>query len=250
MEKREFDTRFGPIWLWGAAEAFTGSRPLVLVITGAFNAERSQIFALASVLQGADVLIGHLPGNHAPDTIHHSVGVYAGAYAQVIASLERPVVVVGASIGGLVALSLKAPNIRSILAIEPPIRTGRLWPLLHPFRQRLQAEPKVREFLWNVFGISEDVFEDRNYEAMLAQLKTPTRVLLGTQPLFPEREITTLPSLIDEPEREVFARHPAIKITVIAGAGHNIPAQAFDVLAEKTQAMIDAVLSDAAAMKA
>lgn len=249
MEKREFETRLGNIWLWGDAEAFADTRPIVLVITGAFNAKRSHIFELQAAVPEAAVLVGHLPGNHSPALISPSVGVYAAAYSQVLSGLARPAVALGASIGGLVALALQAPNLTSIIAVEPPLRTGKLWPLVGPFRQRIRAEPgnaELKAFLWAIFGISEDAHEDRNYEGMFAQLATPTRIVIGSEPLYPEREIgTRLPSLVDERERQLFLDHPSVRITTVMGAGHNVPAQAFQPLVSITKSMVGQVLSGA-----
>ncbi len=253
MEQREFETRLGKIWLWGEAEAFTDDRPIVLVITGAFNDKRSHIFELQAELPEAAVLIGHLPGNHCPTLISPSVGVYAAAYSQVLASLTRPAVVLGASIGGLVALAMQAPNLRSIIAVEPPLRTGKLWPLVGPFRQRIRNEPEnpdIKPFLWAVFGLSEDAHEDRNYEGMFAQLTIPTRIVVGAEPLYPERDIgNRLPSLVDERERQLFRDHPHVKTTTVLGAGHNVPAQAFRTLVDITRSMVSQILSGAAVIK-
>jgi pimeloyl-ACP methyl ester carboxylesterase len=250
MERREFETRFGKIWLWGEPDAFSDERPIVLVITGAFNAKRSQVFELQAQVPEAAVLIGHLPGNHCPALIDHSVGIYAAAYSQVLTALARPAISLGASIGGLVTMALQAPNLKGIIAIEPPLRTGKLWPLVAPFRQRMRDEPgnpDVKPFLWAVFGISEDALEDRSYEGMLAQLTTPTRVVLGDEPLYPQREIgTRLPSLVDERERQLFRDHPYVRTTVVTGAGHNVPAQAFAPLVAITKGMVDRVLRGAA----
>lgn len=246
MEKRAFPTPFGEIWLWGDAAAFSDDRPVVLVITGAFNNERSAVFALQAALPEAAVLIGHLPGNHCPPTVPQSVGGYAAAYGLVAKELARPLVAVGASVGGLVAMALRAPNLRGIVALEPPIRTGKLWPLLPSFRQRLGQDPEnalLKEFLWSVLGVSAEDHEDRNYEHMLAQLATPTLVLLGAEPLYPERKLAGVPSLVDEPERDILRRHPFIRTTLVQGVGHNIPGYALHAVVDRTRSLIRSILA-------
>ena len=246
MEKRTFESRLGDIWLWGEADAFQDSRPIVLAITGAFNTQRSQIFDLQALLPEAAVLIGHLPGNHCPNLISHSVGAYAAAYSEVVRGLARPVVAVGSSIGALVTLAIRAPNLAGIVALEPPIRTGHLWPLVSDFRRRLRENPQdeqLKAFIWTVFGISADAHEDRNYANMLAQLTTPTFVVFGSEPLFPQRPIDgRLPSLVDEPERALLRGHPSVRTVLVQGAGHNLAAVALDTVVDLAKHFLEPIL--------
>jgi pimeloyl-ACP methyl ester carboxylesterase len=227
MDERTFETPYGPIVLWGEPSAFSGTRPLVVAIAGAFAIARGPLFQLAPLLADADIVTGHLPGNHTPPLISASIGIYAAAYSGVIADAfaDRTVILCGASIGGLVALAIRAPQVRNSLVIEPPLVMSKLWPMWPMLRRKL-AEPTcdaaLRSFIVNVFGVTETGIEERRYDGMLPALSVPTHVLCGDRPLFPRRAIEKLPSLVDEPERALLAAHPMIRLSVLEGAGHNV----------------------------
>lgn len=227
MDSQTFDTPYGPIVLWGRPEAFSSDRPLVVAIAGAFAIAKGPLFQLAPLLADAEIVTGHLPGNHCPTLIGTSVGLYAAAYSHVIANAfaERTVVTCGASIGALVSMGVRAPPVRRSLAVEPPLVMSKLWPMWPTLRQQLAAHPgdtPVRSFVVNVFGVTETAVEERRYDTLLDALATPTHVLVGDQPLYPRRALEKLPSLVDEPERERMAAHPRIRLTVAPGAGHNV----------------------------
>ena len=224
-DSRTFETPFGPIVLVGRPAAFEGSRPLLVTIAGAFAIARGPLFQLAPLIGDCDVVSGHLPGNHCPTLISASVGVYASAYSHVIAEAfaDRTVIACGASIGGLVALGLRAPQIRNLLVIEPPLVMSKIWPLRPTLRSKLAGgDAAVRDFVVNVFGVTETAIAERRYDGLLDALRRPTHVLVGDRPLFPERAFEKLPSLVDEPERAQMAAHPQIRLSVAPNAGHNV----------------------------
>lgn len=227
-EARTFETPYGPIVLWGEPEAFTSGRPLVVAIAGAFAIAKGPLFHLAPHLAPqADVVAGHLPGNHCPTLISASVGIYAAAYSHVIAHAlgSRPVIACGASIGGLVALGLRSPQIRRAVVVEPPLVMSKVWALRPTLRAKLKQSPDdkdLRAFVVNVFGVTETEAQERLYTGLLDGLSVPTHVLVGDRPLFPERPFEKLPSLVDEPERALMAAHPLIRLSVAPGAGHNV----------------------------
>ena len=239
MESRTFETPYGPIVLVGQPSAFEGTRPLLVAIAGAFAIARGPLFQLAPLIGDCDVVTGHLPGNHCPTLISASVGVYASAYSHVIAQqfADRTVIGCGASIGGLVAQGLRAPQVRNLLVIEPPLVMSKIWPLWPTLRSKLAASPDdaaQRDFIVNVFGVTETAVAERRYDSLLDALRKPTHVVVGDQPLFPERALAKLPSLVDEPERARMAAHPMIRLSVAPNAGHN-------VLQESTPAFLAAV---------
>lgn len=225
VERRTYDTPFGEIWLWGEAEAFDGDKPLVLVILGAFNKEVRWPDYMAPELPAAATLVAQLPGNHCPQPLTHSVGAYAAAFSQVLGALGRPAIVVGCSVGGLVAMAMRAPNLKGLVLLEPPLRTGKLWPLVDSFRERMArpgADRREAEFITNVFGISATGHQDRDYSALVERIAVPTIVMFAEDPLFPEREVVRLPSLLDEPERDLFRRRPGVATALLMGVGHNL----------------------------
>jgi hypothetical protein len=219
----EVETALGPVWFWGRDTGL----PVMLLITGAF-ADFDTLDGLHDVLAGVDVWRAHLPGNHCPPLAATSVGAFAGAYGQAISARlgERPVVATGLSVGALVALGLRSANVRRIVAVEPPLLTAGLWPLL-PLRE--EAPAGSDEFLWNVLGIGRDAVEPRDYTALLDQLSKPTAAILGTEPLGEPRDWTVMPSLVTEPVRARLAAHPRIQVFDALGAGHNVAKLATDI---------------------
>jgi pimeloyl-ACP methyl ester carboxylesterase len=221
MERRSFETPLGEIWLWGHAEAFDGNSALVLVIQGAFAAPSLRFHDLEKVLPVC-VLASTLPGHSSPRLSETSVPAFAAAYAAALAQVrrERPVVVCGESVGGLVALAMEAPAI----ALDPPLRTEKLWPLIPFFREQLREDPSQLAFLWNVLGVGTDTLEPRDYRPLLS---SPAHIIVGAEPLYPERSLPNgPPSLVDEPERDLMRGSEMIRLTVAPGAGHVIPGNA------------------------
>ncbi len=235
MERRTFDTALGTIWMRGQASAFDGDRPIVLGLTGAFANDDGapEPGALRQHLPPDIEVVGaHLPGNHCPPlSVPASVEAYAEAYSQALdlAFPTRPVLVLGASVGGLVALGLTSPLVRAALVVDPPLVMEKLWPLLPFLNWKLsepQADEALRDFVGGVFGLTGAGVEPRDYRGMLDRLRFPVRVVVGDEPLLPPRNLERLPSLVDAPERELIARHAGMRLHVAPTCGHNILEQA------------------------
>lgn len=245
MQKRIFHTRVGDIWLWGSPESEDSDRPVVLFLNGAFSIERPRSFELPGLLPGAVVLNGHLPGNHCPRVTAHTLNDYAQGYSEALDQIGRPCVVVGASIGALVALKIWSTQVHGRVLLEPPLQTVKLWCLLENFRGMLKKSPDdvpLHDFLWNIFGISESTLENRDTRQMVAELTTPGWAVFGEAPLMPPRAITELPSLVDEPERALLRAHPLLKSEVIPTIGHNVPGRAISYVRRYTQDLLDRVV--------
>jgi pimeloyl-ACP methyl ester carboxylesterase len=245
MIAQDFETPLGPIRLWGDADVVASDKPVVVAIAGAFAVKHGPLFQLAPfVAPHADLLVGHLPGNHSPVLSEISVEAYARAYSHVLATAlaGRPVVLCGASIGGLVALGVRAANVRARVVMEPPLASGKLWPMLDFLRTRLAQAPddgELRAFIGNVFGVTQgEVRDDVRYEGLLDGLSEPTTVLVGGNPLNPPRKVEKLPSLVDEPERRWLAAQPGVRLLVAQGAGHNVPQEATRLLVGELRASL------------
>ena len=221
-----FATPEGEVWLTAETDPRAATdAPFVLVVAGAFAVPRPRIFGLEAHLPEATVACAHLPGNHSPALREHSLAAYARAYDAVLNDVGRPAVVVGASIGGVTSLAMQSRWLKGRILVDPPLVTGKLWPLIAPFRRRLAAAPNdaaLRAFLWNLMGLSESEAPGCDYRSLLAGLNGPAWVLCGSQPLMPPRPIAELPSLVDEPERAAFRRLPGVRLEVMEGAGHNL----------------------------
>ncbi len=241
MEKYAFETPLGDIWLWGEPDALRGDRPIVLFINGAFSIPRPRSFDLQGLMPEAAVFNAHLPGNHSPWLVAQSVGVFAAAFSSVLDELGRPAVVVGASAGALVAMAMRSAHLRGLVLVEPILRTGKLWPLVPSLRERLAEQPDdaaLRAFIWAVFGVSETALEDRDYRDLAAKLSVPSWAVFGGEPLYPERPVERLPSLVDEPERDLFRNRADVRTEVIATVGHNVPGYAINFLRGHTRDLL------------
>ncbi|HVI34555.1 alpha/beta fold hydrolase [Phenylobacterium sp.] len=230
LTRTEFRTELGVVPLWHAPGALASDRPVLVTVTGAFATADTMSKMQAVVGPGCDCFLMHLPGNHTPALREASVAAYAEALQAVIAErfAARPVVLVGVSIGALVALAVRAPQVRRVVAVEPPLTTGKLWPMLGPLAQKIAAAPgdtTLRDFAAGVFGVTSGGFEDRRYLHLLDGLGAPVDVVVGDRPLMPERPCETYPSFVDEPERAFLRGLPNVVLHVAPGAGHNVPFQ-------------------------
>lgn len=235
LPSRDFETRLGPVRLWAPENAYEGEGPAVLVIGGAFLVHPNAFMTIHEHFPQAGVAFAHLPGNHCPPLLAASIGTYAAAFDEAVSQAfpGRPLVLCGLSTGSLVALAMSAPDVKSMVLVEPPLRTGKLWMMPKGFREMAygpDAEPWIAPFVEGVFGIYPDRVEDRDYTPLLARLRAPARVLLGDIPLMPERRFRTMPGLVDEPERRLLEAHPKVTVEIAPGAGHNVPKHRSDLL--------------------
>lgn len=240
MEKREFQTPLGEVWTWGEPEAFTSDRPLVLVIAGAFAAERG-FFSMPRHLPGAAVLVAHQPGNHCPKLAATSVGAFGAAYASLIDQLARPVIVCGSSAGALVALALRSRRVRGQVLIDPPLRPAALPALEAVMRPIAASDADAAEYVARVFGYSADDSTPRDYSHLVSAIHCPTRVLVGAVQSGGE-----LPSLVTPADRLLFARQQGATVTEVPGVGHNIPVEGGAYIVAALRGLLETASADQA----
>lgn len=216
----EVETSLGPVWLWGRD---TG-RPILLVITGAFAAA-DLFWRMQAHFPTADILRVHLPGNHCPELAETSVRAFAAAIDEALAARwpDRPVMALGLSVGGLVALALRSPMVRRLVVVEPVLLTDGVWPL-ELFRT--QAPPGGETFVRNIFGVGPDGTEPRDHSWVLDGLIVPTLALIGDEPLGAPRNFDRMPTLVSPEALARLAAHPRVEVEMVPGAGHNIPRDA------------------------
>lgn len=236
LERFEFETPLGPIWLFGAAGVLADDRPVVLVILGALAPGEGQWSELADDLPEAAVLIAQLPGNLCPSLAATSVGAFAFAFDHVVQTKfsHREVIACGVSAGGLVALAMRSENVRP-LALDPPLRTAKLWAAIPTFQRIFAEQPEHRDFLANVMGVMGETIEDRDYTSLLAR---PSRIVVGGIPTMPERAWTTMPSVVDRPELQLMRDASHIHVTVVADAGHMLALEAWDFVVKVVRQML------------
>ncbi|WP_411289205.1 hypothetical protein, partial [Phenylobacterium sp.] len=228
LVKTVFRTALGAIPLWHDAGALESRRPAVITINGAF-ADRNHMTRLQQVLgPEADTFLMHLPSDVAPPLRKTSIAAFAAALSELIARefAGRGVVLNGISVGALVAFAVRAPPVRGVVAVDPPLVMSKVWPLHGLVRQKLLDQPQdsgMRAFIEDVFGVTEGGVKERLYLPLLEDRQTPVDVIVGDEPLFPARQIVRYPSLVDEAERETLRRMPGVTLHVAPASGHNIP---------------------------
>lgn len=222
LEQRTFATSLGDVVFTGAFEAFSPSRPLCLVVRGAY-ASADAYAKLPSHIPEADVLLAHLPGHNSPFLTTCSVPAFATAFDEAVSSLGRSPHVMGVSIGGLVAMSMR--RAKTVLAVDPPLQTAALWPLLPALQGRAvnPRHPREAEWVRGVFGVTNDRIENIDYRPVVEAVSCPTVVLVAGEPLEPPGGPDPMPGLITAADREWLGKRGDVTVLRAAGAGHNIP---------------------------
>jgi pimeloyl-ACP methyl ester carboxylesterase len=214
-------TSFGVIPL--CSEGLDTSRPVILAIRGAF-APFDQLSWLGAQLPEAEVVVAHLPGLIGPLPEAVSIQGFANAFRELIETIYagRQVVVVGASIGGLVALSLNSDRVKGVVAIDPPLSTAKLWPL-RDWAETARPALSVahQEWLWRILGYGPKV-EDRCYDSVIENLKRHAHVIVAGVALHPRRNLASMPGLLDAADIALLRSHPLLTVRVAREAGHDV----------------------------
>jgi pimeloyl-ACP methyl ester carboxylesterase len=196
------------------------SAPTVVFIPG-FN-RIAPLFEHWRGLLPGDVRILDLPGHgRTPPVETATVEAISAALSS---SIPRDALVVGESIGGLVALRLAAEGYRAV-AVDPPLSTAKLWTLRTVISEVVRLHPQapwLAPFVENLFGILQDgTVEDRNYWPLLDEVLRPVHVIAASVPLWPVRPIVldpeTVPSLLDEIDAFHLRRHPNVRYQQLEG---------------------------------
>jgi len=164
-----------------------------------------------------------------PDEI--SIKSFAIAFLDLIESfyVGRRVVVVGLSVGGLVALALNSMAVEAVIAVDPPLSTAKLWPLSDwATVARTQMTPAQQEWLWRILGYGLTI-EDRDYHSILNALQRPARILVAGNALGQRRETTEMPGLLDAEDIAFLSTHPLLIVQHVPGVSHDIASQCRDL---------------------
>ncbi len=208
---------------------------MVLVIAGLFSPAEDLERLTDELGILADACVVRITGDGAPAPGTFSLPALSGALGELIEATfpDRRVVVLGDSIGAVVALGVRAANLARIVALEPPLIGSKLWPIVGPLREQLRKtrDPGARALIFELFGVDEAQQAERSYLPVLDGMATPVDVVLGESPLQPQRELDRFPSLVDATERRLLAENPRVRLHVAPGAGHNLVAEAPKVVA-------------------
>lgn len=252
---RQEPSRDGAIALTADPSAFGSARPVVLFVHGALqslNASQAAWPALLAPL--ADLVFVDLPGQGAsppitPATLERFADNIADAAATALP--DRPIVLLGESLGGLVSLAiagLDRLDVRATIAVDPPFTTAKQWQLYAHFNQLLAQRPDdapLASLAWEMFGIAPGVQEERVYYPLLDRVAGPVHVITGDRALQPLRQVSTFSCLIDATDRFVLERHhpQKVRLHTIPDAGHLVLASQL----EASAALVRGLLAEALA---
>jgi hypothetical protein len=243
--KTVFTTSLGEVPLWCVPAALEAQRPAVLFInrplapTTAFEALR------AAIGDQADLFWMQLPGDQAPHLRDASLAAFAAAAGEVIGQAfgARPVLLAGQGMGATLALAVQAPTVGRILAIEPELSPSTAWPVLPTFRKIYRERPAIRPLLKALYGASPDGSDAPSNLKLIDALAAPVDVVVGDEPLMPQRPVKRAPSLVGEPERAALRARPGVRVRVAPRSGTALLDQAPDLVG---QALREAVAALAA----
>jgi pimeloyl-ACP methyl ester carboxylesterase len=237
IETRQIETSFGIVPVTGDF----GPTRRALAITG-MRAPPDEMERFPDVVGPAfGGLVAHLPGHSAPPLRETSLAAFAAAFDEVADTLGISVVM-GMSVGALVALSMRSPLIKAVVAAEPPLETAKLWQLVGLLKG-VAAENPV--FYREVLGFEGDSLLGRNYLYLLDGLTRPTAFVVGGLLPFPAREADRFLSVVDEAQRLLIQRSPNATLHVGPKAGHAVHRQSAGLLSAVVRAACKTATGDA-----
>ncbi len=239
-------TSVGEVWLYGRVGLRERAGPAILMLHGAFGTADGLVGWFDRLEPHADLLLASLPRHGgAPALTRPGVEGYISAFAEAVglALPDRPLLVVGQSLGGLVALGL-AGHGHPAVAFDPFLTTAKLWPVGATLR-RLQGRGETYDetFVDEVFGFRAGQVVDRDHRPLIARLGAATLVAAGTVPLRPARDLEHAPSLLDEDDRALLISNPRVRFVTFEGLGHALMEDAPDRCRDLILESLDAAVS-------
>lgn len=202
----------------------------VLVVRGAF-APKDQMTRLANDVPNTAFTFCDL-STDGPS----SVVDFARRIDQHLDSTALPAVVLGVSIGGTIALSLRSQAVRGVIALDPILDTadcGALWPGFLPLIG------SNGPFLQSCFGLEpERVLRKRYFDAALS-LQIPGIVIVGSQAPRPDGR---LPGLVSEASLDIIRKNPNLLVKRLDGVGHDIGLGGSPEIRDSLNGILDIVL--------
>lgn len=180
MRNYWLNTAVGQLVLCAPREVMQSDVPAIVLIHGAFR-------CAADLAPWCDrlpnVILANLPGHGgAPVLSETSVAAWTKAFAEGLGQLRRPLLLVGESLGGLVALGV--PGAQAV-AIDPFFATDDLWPLQHTLKAT--AGTNQSRGLGPIFSAGQ------TYYHLLRARRAD--LIVGDIPLLPPRSLPSTPSL-------------------------------------------------------
>jgi hypothetical protein len=226
---REVRTRLGVVRLRMDPREPDRTRPVLFAIPGILSTEADIATLGANLGMAADLCIMGLPIARDTGLSSCAIGDLCAMVGELLEAqfADRAVILMGVSSGAVIALGVRAGNLVRVVALEPPLLTAGLWPVIDPLSEHLRTSPDpAREaFTAETFGVSRAGLTPRDHRWVLSGLSVPVDVVLGETPLQPQRELPRFPSLVDTAERRLLAMTPNVRLHIASGAGHNVLGQ-------------------------
>ena len=196
MRRTAVETQAGHVWF--SASPLTDG-PAVLLVHGAMRTI-NELQPVAARLPNC--VFGHLPDHGVPPLKAADLDLWSRAFAAAASAYfqQRPLILVGESLGALICLGMARfplPGFRSVVAVEPPLRFS--WPL-----EAAALSDWLKPML------------QADHRPMLAASRIPVTVVAGDVPLDPPRALERTPSLLGEADRREIAN-----LEVVSG-GHQL----------------------------
>lgn len=223
----------GPIDLPSGVVYAYASRPIIggaaIVFLHGTARSANHLYLWFERLQGAaDLLFIDLPGHGNSDPITETT--LPSIADQVRKAIEavfpaRRVLIVGESVGGLIALQIGATwpgAVAGILAADPPLAMRKLYNAQWIMKKLSKGSEFMQRLSEEVFGVYGDRIEDRFYYDLIGACHCPVSILTGDLELLPPRQIDGAPCCLDGTDRYIVETFFADRATFQrkADAGH------------------------------
>ena len=151
-------TRLGVVRLQTSPGPGEQVRPLVFALPSSLSTPENFAALHERLELLADMCVMTLPIGAAYDLAAHTVEGLTALVGELLESRyrDRPVVLLGASIGAVIAMGVRARNLARIVAVEPPLVTAGLWPVLDAFGKHLRQvrDPLSDAYIAGAFGVT------------------------------------------------------------------------------------------------
>lgn len=236
----QVQTRDGSLCLYAKSGVLFADavRPILLMIHGALR-DSSVLFDWIHLCGSEfDVVFVDLPGHgRSPAIANVTITSFAANVGEAATAAlgNRDVLVVGESLGGLVALAmggLHIESIQGIIAADPPMTMAKLWHVRNAMSSIVASDPAndfLRSLAANIFGVDSDGnARERIYYDVVEQTRVPVLILTGDVPLFPVRNANAVPCVFDDVDRYVVRRlaGDVVQFQVVSDCGHALLVEA------------------------
>lgn len=241
FQRRFVETRGAPLALVAEEKSFNSTKPVALMLHGALR-NGSVLYPWVRLLDTHfDVVFVDLPGHGSSPAIEEvGLETFTTNIGDAVHSTfaGREVVVIGESLGGLIALAMgdgSIAEVRAVIGADPPLATRKLYHIAQAMRGMMAQEPAntfLADFSQSFYGVRRDgILEERLYYHVFGALKVPALVLTGDFLLPPvPMPSQGVPCLMDHVDRyiieQLFPGRAEIKI--VPDCGHLMLIDAID----------------------